>query len=41
MIKYGSDKKRFDGMTKEDLELASGALDPELMQVFQYEMPTL
>ena len=41
MIKYGSDKKRFVGMTKEDLELASEALDPELMQIFQYEMPSL
>lgn len=41
MIKYGTDAKRFSNMTKEDLEFAAGALDPELMQLFQYEMPSL
>jgi hypothetical protein len=41
MVKYGTDKKRFSGMTKEDLIYASEHLDPELMQIFQYEMPTL
>jgi hypothetical protein len=41
MIKYGTDKKRFVGMTKEDLEFANNGLDLELMQLFQYEMPTL
>jgi hypothetical protein len=41
MIKYGTDKNRFSGMTKEDLELASKVLDPELMQLFKYEMPSL
>jgi hypothetical protein len=41
MIKYGTDKKRFVGMTKEDLEFANDELDLELMQLFQYEMPTL
>jgi hypothetical protein len=28
-------------MTKEDLEYANDGLDSELMQLFQYEMPTL
>jgi hypothetical protein len=41
IIKYGTDKNRFTGMTKEDLVYASEALDPELMQLFQYEMPSL
>lgn len=41
MIKYGTDVKRFSGMTREDLEFASTALDPELMQLFQYEMPSI
>lgn len=41
MIKYGTDKNRFDGMTKEDIEFASHALDPELMELFQYEMPSV
>jgi hypothetical protein len=41
IIKYGTDKKRFVGMTKEDLEYANDGLDSELMQLFQYEMPTL
>ena len=41
MIKYGTDAKRFSNMTKEDLEFAAEALDPELMQLFQYEMPSL
>jgi hypothetical protein len=41
MIKYGTDKKRFVGMTKEDLEYANSELDLELMQLFQYEIPSL
>ena len=41
MIKYGSDKNRFKSMTKEDMAVASDALDPALMQLFQYEMPSL
>lgn len=41
MIKYGTDKKRFDGLTKDDLQLAAEALDPELMQLFNYEIPSL
>jgi hypothetical protein len=41
MIKYGKDNKRFANMTKDDLALASEALDPDLMQLFQYEMPSL
>jgi hypothetical protein len=41
MIKYGTDKNRFTTMTRDDLELASEALDPELMQLFKYEMPSL
>jgi hypothetical protein len=39
MIKYGTDKKRFLGLTEADLEFAKGALDSELMKLFQYEMP--
>ena len=41
MIKYGTDKNRFSGMTKEDLELAATVLDPELMKLFQYEIPSV
>ena len=41
MIKYGTDKHRFNGMTSEDLEFAATALDPELMQLFHYEMPSI
>lgn len=41
MIKYGTDAKRFSGMTKEDLEYAASALDPELMELFKYEMPAI
>jgi hypothetical protein len=41
MIKYGTDKNRFSGMTKEDLEVASQALDPALMQLFHYEIPSI
>ena len=41
IIKYGTDKKRFSGMTREDMELASEALDARLMQLFQYEIPAL
>eukprot|EP00934_Nitzschia_sp_Nitz4_P008239 Nitzschia sp. Nitz4//scaffold37_size175936//13709//17211//NITZ4_002025-RA/size175936-snap-gene-0.253-mRNA-1//-1//CDS//3329549725//8229//frame0 len=33
MIKYGTDAKRFDKMTKEDMKLAATALDPELMKL--------
>jgi hypothetical protein len=36
MIKYGTDKKRFYNLTKADLQLAFEALDPEMMQIFQY-----
>jgi hypothetical protein len=41
MIKYGTDANRFAGMTKEDLEYAATALDPEMMQLFQYEIPSI
>jgi hypothetical protein len=41
MIKYGTDARRFSGMTREDMEYAATALDPELMQLFQYEMPSI
>lgn len=41
MIKYGSDAKRFAGMTKEDLEYAATAVDPEMMQLFKYEIPSI
>lgn len=39
MIKYGTDKKRFLSLTKADLEFAKEAVDSELMQLLQYEMP--
>jgi hypothetical protein len=39
LFSFLADKKRFLGLTKEDLEFAKGALDSELMQLFQYEMP--
>lgn len=39
MIKYGSEKKRYDGMTKEDLRFAYDTLDSEMMMAFQYSMP--
>lgn len=39
MAKYGTDKKRFTGMTDDDLTLASEALDLEMMMTFQYEIP--
>ncbi|CAB9523102.1 expressed unknown protein [Seminavis robusta] len=39
MVKYGTDKLRFKGMTDEDLLFAHENLDPELMAAFQYEVP--
>ena len=39
MVKYGTDKKRFTGMTDEDLTFAYETLDAELMAAFQYEVP--
>lgn len=39
MIKYGSDEHRFDGLTKEDMEFAATHLSPELMKLFDYNIP--
>lgn len=39
MIKYGSEARRMQGFTREDLELAHEALDPELMKIFNYQVP--
>lgn len=39
MVKYGSDEHRLDGLTKEDMEYASTHLNPELMKLFQYNIP--
>lgn len=41
MIKYGTDAKRFSGMTREDMEFVANNLDPELMELFKYEMPPI
>jgi hypothetical protein len=39
MIKYGTDKNRFQGMTEADKKVASSVLTPELMELFGYEIP--
>jgi hypothetical protein len=39
MIKYGSDRDRFKGMTEEDKIVASSVLTPEVMDLFGYELP--
>ena len=39
MIKYGTDEKRFLGMTTDDLIYANEHLDANLMSIFQYEIP--
>jgi hypothetical protein len=39
MIKYGSDEHRLDGLTKEDMEFAATHLSPELMKLFDYNIP--
>jgi hypothetical protein len=36
MIRYGSNSSRLTQMSEADLELAYRALDPELMDLFQY-----
>ena len=41
MIKYGTDKNRFAGMTKEDIKLASETIGPDLMNMFGYELPSI
>lgn len=41
MIKYGTDKNRFKTMTDEDMRIAAEALDPRLMEMFQYEIPSI
>lgn len=38
MIRYAKDAERFSSMTREDLELARSALDPELMDAFGYQV---
>jgi hypothetical protein len=39
MVKYGSDKKRFTGMTEADFLVANEVFTPEIMELFGYEMP--
>eukprot|EP00529_Nitzschia_sp_RCC80_P020478 CAMPEP_0113467018 /NCGR_PEP_ID=MMETSP0014_2-20120614/14589_1 /TAXON_ID=2857 /ORGANISM="Nitzschia sp." /LENGTH=382 /DNA_ID=CAMNT_0000359295 /DNA_START=427 /DNA_END=1575 /DNA_ORIENTATION=+ /assembly_acc=CAM_ASM_000159 len=39
MIKYGSNKNRFKGMSGEDMEFAATVFNARLMNLFQYEMP--
>jgi hypothetical protein len=39
MIRYGSARKRLEGLTTEDLRLARNVLDMELMQAFSYQQP--
>jgi hypothetical protein len=39
MVKYGTDKNRFDGMTEADWTIAKEVFTPELMELFGYEMP--
>jgi hypothetical protein len=39
MVKYGTDKLRFAGMTEDDLRYAYENLDLEMMMTFQYEIP--
>lgn len=40
MIRYGSDRWRFRGLTKEDLILARDTLDIAMMQAFSYQQPS-
>jgi hypothetical protein len=39
MVKYGTDKNRFDGMTEADWTIAKEVFTPELMELFGYELP--
>jgi len=39
MVKYGTDKNRFNGMTEADWVVAKEVFTPELMELFGYEMP--
>jgi len=39
MVKYGSDRNRFKGMTESDWLVAKEVYSPELMKLYGYEMP--
>jgi hypothetical protein len=39
MIKYGTDKNRFKGMSEDDMKVAKSVLTPDLMNLFGYELP--
>mmetsp|Transcript_16719 Transcript_16719/g.31675 ORF Transcript_16719/g.31675 Transcript_16719/m.31675 type:complete len:422 (-) Transcript_16719:833-2098(-) len=39
IIRYGSDKHRLDGMTKEDIEYATSNVNADLMKSFGYNYP--
>jgi hypothetical protein len=41
MIKYGTDKKRFAGLTDDDLRYAAQHVDPDLLRRFRYEVPAV
>ena len=39
MIKYGSDKNRFNGLSQAEMDFAASVLTPEWMNLFQYKVP--
>lgn len=39
LIKYGTEKGRYDGYESADLQFAREHLDPKLMELFQYRLP--
>lgn len=40
LVKYGTEKGRYKGMTGEDLQFAKTNLDPALMKMFGYPYPS-
>jgi len=40
LVKYGTEKGRYNGYDEADLEYAKQHLSPELLELFQYKLPT-